>query len=113
MIYYHIALVEGSGSAAVGARPSLRLTATLGTATLVVLQQVQRPASLADRPPLAALPQAGRLLFGEFPEILGVAAIHLETDTGGLAPAGGVWGRVTKNWFYTGQRCGGQRGGQW
>lgn len=58
------------------------LTATLGTASLVVLQQVQRPAPLGDRSPLPALPQPSCLLFGVHPELLGVAPIHLETATG-------------------------------
>lgn len=59
----------------------MKLTSTLGTASLVVLQQVQGPASVADRSPLPALPKPGGLLFGVHPELLGVAPIHLETDT--------------------------------
>lgn len=59
----------------------LKLTPTLGTAALVVLQQVQFPASIADRSPLPALPQPSGLLFGVHPKLLGVTPIHLEMDT--------------------------------
>lgn len=54
-----------------------KLTATLGTSSLVVLQQVQ---SSTDRSPRSALPQPSGLLLGVHPELLGVASIHLETS---------------------------------
>lgn len=68
-------------------RPSLgryrpcdvELTATFGTASFLVLQQVQSATSFADGSPLPALPQPSGLLFGVHPELLGVAPIHLET----------------------------------
>lgn len=70
--------------------PSLRryrpcgveLTATFGTASFLVLQEVQSTTSFADGSPLPALPQPSGLLFGVHPELLGVASIHLETTTG-------------------------------
>lgn len=65
-----------------GYRPcDLELTATFGTASFLVLQQVQSTTPFADGPPLPALPQPSGLLFGVHPELLGVASIHLETTT--------------------------------
>lgn len=57
---------------------SNKLTATLGTASLVVLHQIQGP---ADRPPVTALPYPSCFLFGIHSKFLGVAPIHLETHT--------------------------------
>lgn len=57
---------------------SNKLTATLGTASLVVLYQIQGP---ADRPPVTALPYPSCFLFGIHSKFLGVAPIHLETHT--------------------------------
>lgn len=57
----------------------MKLTATLGTSSLVVLQQVQSSTAVADRSPLSALPQPSGLLLRVHPELLGVASIHLKT----------------------------------
>lgn len=70
------------GPSSRGYRPcDLELTATFGTASFLVLQQVQSATPFADGPPLPALPQPSGLLFGVHPELLGVASIHLETTT--------------------------------
>lgn len=63
-----------------GSSASAKLTATLGTSSLVVLQQVQSSTAVADRSPRSALPQPSGLLLGVHPELLGVASIHLETS---------------------------------
>lgn len=60
----------------------MKLTATFGAASLLVLQQVQSATSLADGSPLSALPQSSGLLLGVHPELLGVASIHLEAMAG-------------------------------
>lgn len=60
---------------------TVKLTATLGTSSLVVLQQVQSSTAVTNRSPLPALPQPSGLLLGVHPELLGVASIHLETST--------------------------------
>lgn len=60
---------------------TVKLTATLGTSSLVVLQQVQSSTAVANRSPLPTLPQPSGLLLGVHPELLGVASIHLETST--------------------------------
>lgn len=69
---------------------SMKLTATFGTASLLVLQQVQSATSLADGSPLPALPEPSRLLFGVHPELLGVASIHLESKTDEISTASHV-----------------------
>lgn len=53
----------------------MTLTATLGTAPLVL-----QKTSIADRSPLPALPEPCGLLFGEHPQLLGVAPIHLQRE---------------------------------